>query len=616
MDQLFIVAVGDHSQSHVPAPLPRMAGLGFVLAILLCFAAPARTAPPLPTFVDVSSAAGLVSDRKRSWGSPLWADLNLDGHLDLIVPNHGPSPWVYLNDGNGHFTLVVSGLINPNVWSDDWHGLALGDYDGDGFPDLSVAAGNPGVSSLKEDSLWRGLGNGSFSNVTAVAGVQNFMGRGRQHFWFDYDGDGDLDLFEYNYDTPNRLYRNDGGGRFTDVAAAAGVDGVGAGGGVSMIDYNADGRLDFFMTDIALLNRGDGTFERIWPAGLGIVKARNLAWADFNRDGFPDLYAMQSDPLLIAQPRPDRLYMNVAGSSFVDVTATAGVSLPILSTSVSWADFDNDGWVDLFVLGVGATALDVGRKNRLYRNNGDGTFTDVAESVGLANPEPGERPSAASWADYDGDGNLDLVIKYGHGVEAKTDVLAVGPARLYRNLGNGNHYLKIALAGSPSNASGLGARVELTTTSGTQYQQMTGGSHQFGQDAAPLHFGLGSAASAGLVVRWPSGKVQSFQEILGDRRFVANESVDPLQLVSLKPSQVTLGTKATLNITGAAFTAASVVSFSPSSGITIVEQRFSSPTQLQVSIQIDASATNRWRDLIVTNPDGQRAIRVRGMQLM
>ena len=598
----------------IRAITPRAVGAGLLLAILLCFAAPARTAD-LPVFEDASDAAGLVSDRKLSWGSPLWIDLNLDGHLDLIIPTHGGlPPWVYLNDGNGHFSLVNSGLAAANNYSKDWHGFAVADYDGDGIPDLSIAAGNPAGSSLKEDSLWRGLGDGTFSNVTSAAGVQNFLGRGRMHFWFDYDGDGDLDLFVYNYATPSRLYRNDGAGVFTDVTAVAGADVIGASGAVSLIDYQADGLLDIVTSNIALVNRGDGTFDRVLPTGLENVRARNLAWADFNRDGFPDLYAVQNDPILISQPIPDRLYMNVAGSSFVDVTDSAGVNLPILSTSASWVDFDNDGWLDLFVLGVGETALDVGRKNRLYRNNGDGTFTDVAEIVGLANPLPGERPSAASWGDYDGDGNLDLVIKYGHGDEAATNPLAKGPVRLYRNLGNGNHYLQVALAGSLSNAPGIGARVELTTSSGTQYQQMTGGSHQFGQAVAPLHFGLGSATSAGLVIRWPSGEVQQFQDILGDRRFVANEGVEPLQFLRAEPRQVSRGKTVMLRITGAGFSEATAAAFSSSSGVNVVGQR-ARATQLQVTIQIDASATTGRRDLILTNPDGQRATGIGAIEL-
>ncbi len=575
---------------------------------------PPVRAADLPVFVDVSSEAGLLADTRRSWGSPLWTDLDGDGDPDLVVPTHGPDAWVYRNNGNGSFSIVNSGLSSANLFSKDWHGFALGDYNGDGIPDLYVALGNPTDSAVKEDGLWRGRGDGSFIYETGTAHVQNNPGRGRAAFWFDYDGDGDLDVFVLNYSTPSRLYRNDGAAGFTDVGPAAAVNVSGVGGGVSLIDYQSDGRLDIFTSNYFLSNQGNGTFQKVTPAGLEKVRAVNMAWADFNRDGFPDLYAVQNDVMLSSTPQADRLYMSVGGVSFTDVTTSAGVNLPLLSTHASWADFDNDGWLDLFVLGTGETALDVGRKSRLYRNNGDGTFTDVTASAGLADLLPGQRPSSASWADYDGDGRLDLVIKYGHGLEAGSDPLAQGPIRIYRNLGNTNHYLKVALAGPAGNAVGIGARVELTTSTGTQYQQMTGGSHQYGQDMLPLHFGLGTASSAGLTVRWPSGEVQQFQEILGDRKFVAVQGVAPLQMLTMQPRTASPSTTVKVKIGGTGLSDTTAVSFAPSTGLTVTNKVMNLSSQLEVTLSVAAGSIGKY-DLILTNADGQRFTRAKAFEV-
>lgn len=388
-------------------------------------------------FEDVSGAAGISPRQTLTFGNPNWGDLNNDGYLDLIVPVAGWLPFVYINNGNGTFTQSLNSAIefDPNEYH-DWHGQALGDVDNDGCLDVYQTNGaeRGQLVGAKTDSLFQGLGNATFVNITTSAGTQNAFGRGRSAFWVDYDNDGLLDIFVKNINTKNALYHNNGDGTFTDKAASAGLADLLDGWVVSFADYDRDGYMDLVIsgkTCRLLHNEGDGTFRDV-TAAAGIehrIRAEGVAWGDYNNDGYLDLFVTCGATKIVPPGAlTPVLYHNNGDGTFTDVTTRAGLNADTNSYSAVWGDFDNDGYLDLFVPAIGFG--NGPNANRLYYNNGDGTFTDVAESTGLQLNDGVSPHLGASWGDYDNDGFLDLVIKNGLAYGLK------GQARLFHNSGS------------------------------------------------------------------------------------------------------------------------------------------------------------------------------------
>jgi uncharacterized delta-60 repeat protein len=358
------------------------------------------TAPP-PRFTEVTNLAG-VPGTGNSNGSA-WADYDGDGDLDLYVTNRASEnvlhPWniLYRNNGDGTFTDVTS-LAGVGHAGEGFHG-AWGDYDGDGHLDLYVTNY---TNHQAANILYRNNGNGTFTDMTSLAGVGGNGGYAVGGYWGDYDQDGDLDLYVTNWTKANLLYRNNGDGTFTDVAAAAGV---GASGYSSYVgawgDYDNDGRLDLFVSNfrgqanLLFRNNGDGTFANvtssagiIFTGGWGVA----AAWGDYDVDGDLDLYIADHD-------RANVLYRNNGNGTFTDVAASAGVGHTGVSRNATWGDFDSDGDLDLYVINAFA--------NILYRNNGNGTFTDITATADVGNAGNGFN---GNWVDYDKDADLDLYV--------------------------------------------------------------------------------------------------------------------------------------------------------------------------------------------------------------
>ena len=424
-------------------------------------------------FQEVTTDVGLVNETKKSWGDPIWGDMNNDGWLDIIVPTHGLAvshgPMVYLNSGGTTFTdaRTTCHIVKaPELDSRDWHGFSFGDYDGDGNLDVYIAEGAKAKQggTIKRDLLYRGLGDGTFEYVSDVAGIVTSSDRGRTGFWVDYDNDGKLDLFVKNYGSVNRLYKNNGDGTFTEVAGAAGLAdatlGKNAGTICSFVDYDNDGFMDVFFsgdgtTDVLYHNNGNGTFSDVTAtAGMEpLTSGHGLAWGDYNNDGFLDLYVARG----FQGPdgtTADTLYRNNGNGTFSDVTAQAGVTTTANTWSAVWGDYDNDGFLDLFVTNAGASALGAGNANMLYHNNGDGTFTNKASDEGLQLQDNVSLHKGSAWGDYNNDGFLDLLLKDGIGNERDNGAGATGIHRLLKNLGNGNHFIKVYLTGVQSNKRG------------------------------------------------------------------------------------------------------------------------------------------------------------------
>ena len=380
-------------------------------------------------FTDVAVAAG-VNDGGDSQGVA-WGDYDSDGDQDLYVANNG-NIRLYRNDGQGRFTeaTVRAGMEDGGNGT----GVAWGDYDNDGYLDLFAA--NNG-----ENWLFRSNGDSTFTNVMRSARV-NDRGTQTGAAWGDFDSDGDLDLYVASNDRPNRLYRNNRDGTFTNVADSAEVADTGNTQGVSWGDYDNDGDLDLYTVKVFQPNRlyrnnGRGAFTDVGTlAGVSDgAFGRGAAWGDYDNDGDLDLYVVNSGP--------NRLYWNNGNGTFTNVGDSAGVADIGDGYGCAWGDFDNDGDLDLYVVNSGSP-------HRLYRNDGNGKFTDIAASSGVTERGPGG--FIAAWGDYDNDGDLDMYV-----------AISGRANRLYRNAGNANRWLHVRLVGTVSNRSGIGAQVTAVT---------------------------------------------------------------------------------------------------------------------------------------------------------
>jgi hypothetical protein len=497
--------------------------------------------PTALTFTDVTAAAGFsgcpTCQLNSTWCAA-WADYDGDGFIDVITLGHiqnltNSISQLWHNNGDGTFTDVTSQAgLDPH--NGDAHGAVWADFDNDGLLDLFVSKGSLKTHPVNYNDLWRNNGDGTFTNIADSAGVQRGH-RNRGAGAVDYDNDSFLDIFATSFRrphdnaAPNLLWHNNGDLTFTDVAAAAGLQRpLDINRTAAWADFNGDGLLDVFCARTSALykNNGDGTFTDVTHAA-GIIHNSNdvqaVAWGDYDNDGDPDLYvtlavisggggggadgAMHAIDELIDSPLaielPNILYHNNGDGTFTDVTTQTGTGNVNDALGVVWEDYDNDGNLDLYIVNT----MGAGVPNRLFRNNGDGTFTDVAAQAGVgAKQNPDGRGSDASFADYNNDGFPDLFVNNGAGS-------TVGTYMLFRNNGNSNNWLKVVLRGRQSNRGGIGAKIRLTAGGKTQYRQYTG-QHYMGQNHIPVHFGLGQATSVGsLKIKWPSGTVDTLHSV-------------------------------------------------------------------------------------------------------
>jgi len=525
-------------------------------------------------FEDVSRAAGIVFRHERAASSEKlyletmgagvgWIDYDQDGFLDAFFANSGatphfqpaspPQPALYRNNGDGTFTDVTakSGLaVGPGFF---FFGVAAGDYDNDGYPDLYV-------SGYRRSLLYRNNGKGGFEDVTDKAGVGDRGDWATAAGWFDYDRDGRLDLLVANYvkydmdhnvvcgdptpakraychpdsfpGTPARLYRNNGDGTFSDVTAAARLGNPdGKSLAVALADLDGDGWTDIFIANdtqrnFVYFNKGDGTFEDAsYSSGAGFsddgkAEAGMSAGAgDIDGDGDIDLYVSHLDGEL------NRLYVNEGKRLFTDATITSGLGATTVMNSgfgAQFLDADNDGSRDLVVVNghildnvaiyhAGVTHAET---KKLYRNLGGGRFADVTASQ----PESFRAPRVSrglAVGDYDNDGFPDLLVG-NNGQEGQ----------LFRNSGAaGRHWVGVRLVGRKSVRDGTGARLKLTAGPMVSYDQVKGGTSYCSSQDPRILFGLGTQAKVdALEILWPSGERQVLRDLPADRYVTIDEA--------------------------------------------------------------------------------------------
>ena len=527
-------------------------------------AEPASSGSKLPTFVDVTRAAGL--DRPHTGGGLdkryiveakgggiAVLDADGDGDMDIYwvngatleAPDTGGGNALYRNDGELRFTDVASAA---GVLGSGWGmGAVSGDYDNDGDADIYVTC-------LRPNLLLRNEG-GRFDQIGTSAGVGVEMWSTGAAFG-DYDLDGDLDLYVANYvefDTtaieplgtrwkgipsfvgplglrpqPDRLLRNDGH-RFLDVSQSAGVHDVdpGYGLGVVFIDYDADGDADIYVANDSspnfLFRNDGGTFSEVALAAqvshgaMGHAQAgMGVAVGDYDGDGFADLFVTNFDDDY------NTLYHNDGDGTFEDVSFASGLARPSLrfvGFGAIFLDFDNDADLDLFVanghvyprIDSSGTNSTYAEHDHLFRNVGDGHFELFLPGGG--SPFGSRVSRGAVAADFDNDGDLDLLVAH----------LNDRPA-LYRNDVARGNWLGVRLEGHASNRDGVGARVVLHSGSRRQVRQALRGSSFLSSEDPRLHFGLGTAHIVdSLTVYWPAGGVQRLSAIVPNRYLLVRE---------------------------------------------------------------------------------------------
>jgi hypothetical protein len=546
----------------------------FLVALLIVFAKPHaisqirfenRQARSGVDFVLDNGATPDMPEIDSIVGGVALLDYDNDGYLDIFLTNgaripgltkDGPrfSNRLYHNNRDGTFTDVTA---QAGVAGEGYSvGVAVGDYDNDGWPDIYV-------TGVNHNTLYHNNGDGTFTDVTSRAGVSGALADGRKPWavsaaWIDYDNDGRLDLFVTNYlrwtpetnkvcgppdarvscsptlyeGEPNMLFHNNGDGTFTDVSVKAGIAGqIGKGMGVAIADYNNDGWMDIFVANDKVRNflfrnrQGKGFDEVGVETGTAftdsgmVVSSMGADFRDLDNTGWPSIFVTALGGETFPLFRND-------GTGFFNVdTYKAGIGFPSIIMS-GWGagifDLDNDGNKDLFTANS-HVSRNMGddpkyrhaQPNAVFRNMGNGTFRDVTAQAG-----PDMQVSAVhrgcAFGDLNNDGKIDVVVS----------VIGDHPELLYNTTPNNNHWILIQTIGVKSNRDGIGTRIKITGDSGlVQYNHVTTTGGIASSFDKRVHFGLGlDTRIKEIELRWPSGVVQTLRNVRADQILKITES--------------------------------------------------------------------------------------------
>ena len=534
----------------------------------------AHDAPSTGHFTDIRKQAGITfvqdsteSDQKyylETMGTGVgWIDYDQDGLMDLYfvqsgatdayTPAHPLRSALYHNNGDGTFTDVTAkaGVGGEGHYG---QGVAVGDYDNDGFPDLYVTGYGRAI-------LYHNNGDGTFSDVTAKAGVGDDGNWSTSAGWFDFDKDGWLDLVVTNYldwspkdnlwcgerkpgyrsycapgnykGLRTKLYHNNHDGTFTDVSDKSGVGlPESKGMGLVLADFDMDGWSDIAIandtwpnflfqnnhdntfTDVSLISGLAASEDGKYEAGMGIDAA------DMDGDGLLDVYITHLDFEL------NRLYHNNGDGTFTDVTYSSGIgntAMMMSGVAAKFIDYDNDGWPDI-VQANGAMLDNVNLYHSLvsykepllmFHNLGKGRFEKVSDTLGPDFVRPVAGRGLAT-ADFLNDGQVGLAVV------SRGD----SPELLRNDGGNGNHWVEVLLIGTKSNRDGVGSVLKLTAGRFVHVDQAKGGTSYMSASDPRIHFGLGKNAKIeSLVITWPSGQVDKLTSVPADSIIAVKEGV-------------------------------------------------------------------------------------------
>jgi hypothetical protein len=502
-----------------------------------------KSAEDVGRFIDVARESGL--DSFAAAGGLLVDDFDGDGMLDVITSSMDTCQEMHFfrRTDTGQFVKAPADRLAGQMGGLN---MVHADYDNDGCLDILVLRGGWEVGQRK--SLLRNDCRGSFTDVTASAGLVVPVTATQTAVWVDIDNDGRLDLFVGNENAPAQLFRQKADATFTDVAAAAGVDHSAFTKGVTAADYDNDGWQDLYASNNAgrnflYRNNGNGTFTELGRAAGVPGPGRGFAtwFFDYDNDGWQDLFVAsyfisveETVRTYLGLPNNAntlKLYRNLGDGTFRDVSRQTALDKVFMPMGANFGDIDNDGFLDIY-LGTGNPSFASLLPNVLLRNRGGQSFVDVTASSGTGELHKGH---GVAFADLDDDGDVELLEEIGGAAPGDAHML-----RLYENPGHGNDWLNVTLIGRRTNRSAIGARITVTVEDGAgarrAMHRTVGSGGSFGGSPMRQHVGLGRGArTVTLDVWWPvSGTRQRFTGLSANQSIEVTELADTYRPVTLR----------------------------------------------------------------------------------